>query len=209
MIWTDEHWDAFCALVEEAWPGDFDDHTRAAWRILLDPLGPQQAITAVPLLLLEGHHFRPSASEFLAAARRDPSRPTFAEAYQLIYAAPRGVLAARPDVLVFADAGARDAAYRAAALERAGELHPLVHSFVVRQGVERLRTLPTCDPQWGEKCRADLQREWDAHVETFDGREVAALASGERRSLGMRRFDPLAALGVPRDRPELQAGDAA
>jgi hypothetical protein len=130
MTWADPQWVAFCALLEEAWPGEFDDHSRTAWRVLLDPLDPAAAVEGLRRLLLEGHRFRPSVSEVLAAAGHDP--------------------------------------------------------------------------QWGEKRRADLERAWNEHVETWDGREVAVLASGERR--GLQQFDPLAALGRAglTPRPELE-----
>ena len=94
MPWDDTTWDAFCAIVAEAWPGTFDDAAAASWRVLLDPMQPQIAIEAIRRLMFEGHKFRPSASEVLAAARRDPSKPTFDEAYQMLYGA-RGVLLAR------------------------------------------------------------------------------------------------------------------
>jgi hypothetical protein len=69
-----------------------------------------------------------------------------------------------------------------------------VRAFVERQGIDRLRGLQLADPDWGEKRRADLERAYNEHVEAFDGREVAALASGGRGELA--RLDPLAALGV-------------
>jgi hypothetical protein len=203
MTWADPQWVAFCALLEEAWPGEFDDHSRTAWRVLLDPLDPAAAVEGLRRLLLEGHRFRPSVSEVLAAARRDPSRPTFSEAFELIYGRG-GVMAARPSVLVWEDDRERRLAYRQAALDRAAQLHPLVHAFIARQDLDRLRQLPVHDPQWGEKRRADLERAWNEHVETWDGREVAVLASGERR--GLQQFDPLAALGRAglTPRPELE-----
>lgn len=204
MTWTGQQWDAFCGLLEEAWPGEFDDQTSGSWRILLDGIAPATATEALRRLLLEGHRFRPSVSEVLAAARRDPSKPTFDEALELIYGAG-GIMRARPSELRWADEGERLAAYRRAALERAAQTHPLVHAFVARQDLDRLRGLALNDPQWGEKRRADLERAWNEHVETWDGRGVAALASGER--LGLQKFDPLAALGragITPARPQLE-----
>jgi hypothetical protein len=83
----------------------------------------------------------------------------------------------------------------------------MVRAFVLRQGIERLRHLPLDDPDWGFKRRDELHKAWAAHVEAFDGREVAALASGGRGEL--ERLDPLAALGIGRDRPQLPAGEEA
>jgi hypothetical protein len=109
-----------------------------------------------------------AASEVAAATRIDPFRPTFDEAYPAIYrCAARGVL----------DVG----------------LHPLVASFISRQGLLRLGSLPLDCSEWGNKHRCDLEGSWNAHVEAMDGREVAQLAGG-RGELG--RLDPLAALGL-------------
>lgn len=240
MTWTVDEWDAFCGLVEEAWPGSFDDAAARSWRFLLDPLEPQMAAGGLRRLLLEGHKFRPSASEFLAAARSDPSAPTFDEAYHLIFG-PGGVLhggtgrpAARREPaddcercdgtgmmlaagyrvactctrgLVpvaparWASERERRAAQNTAALERAAQLHPLVAAFIDRQGIDRLRDLPVNDADWGDRHRRDLQHAWERHVEAFDGRQIAALASGRRGELA--RLDPLAALGLKPEPAEL------
>lgn len=206
--WNDVQWDGFCALLEEAWPGEFDEHARTSWRVLLDPLEPERMVSALRQLLLEGRRFRPSVSELLAAARTDPSRPTFHEAFTLIYG-PRGILRARSKrpgaAVVYASEADRQAQQNDAARERASEMHPLVAAFVERQGFDRLRTLPVDDEMWGEKHRRDLERAWDAHVEAFDGREIAVLASSGRGEL--THFDPLAALGIARPR-ELERGSA-
>jgi hypothetical protein len=202
VSWTDEQWDAFCGLIEEAWPGSFDDHAAQSWRILLDALEPPAAADGMRRLLLEGHRFRPSASEFLAAARRDPSRPTFDEAYRLIFG-PGGALRAQPPAGAYLSLRDREAARRAAVMRRATEMHPLVASFIDRQDVDRLGQLPLEDPEWGEKYRRDLRDAWDHHVEACDGREVAALARGRRSELA--RLDPLSALGL-RDSPALPVG---
>lgn len=199
-VWTDDSWLAFCGLLAEGWPGEFDKHTAASWRTLLDGLSPEQAVAGLRRLLYEGHHWRPSASEVVAAARRDPSRPTFAEAYQLIFGRG-GVLRARPTATRWGSEGERRRLQDAAA-ERAADMHPLVGGFCRAQGLDYLHALPVDDPDWGNKHRADLERAWDAHVEAHEGREVAALAAGTGRD-GLRRLDPLAAL--PRVARRLEA----
>jgi hypothetical protein len=171
MRWTDEQWTTFCALLEEWWPGDFDGAARAAWRVALDGMEPEAASETAQRMLLQGRRFRPSVSEFLTDARQDPSRPTFDETLVLLR---RAMKAADP-------------------AERLGEW-PIIAAFVERQGWDRLRNLPLDDPDWGEKTRRELREAWDRHVEAFDGREVAALASGDRD--GLRQLDPLASLGV-------------
>lgn len=167
MTWDEKTWDGFCALLEEGWPGDFDDDARESWRVLLDDLEPPAAVLALKRLLLKGGRFRPSVSELLAETRADPSRPTFDEAYPTIYsAAARGAIP--PGV------------------------HPLIESFVQRQGVDRLGQLPLDDPTWGEKTRRDLRGAWIEHVETWNGREIAALAAGG----SPRRLDAAASLQI-------------
>lgn len=169
MTWTDEQWNAFCALIAGGWGGDFADSERAAYRVLLDRIEPQAAIVAVRELVLSGREFypRPTASDIAACAHADPSVPTFDEMLILIRRA------AKRD-------GAQDEALA----------HPLVASFVARQGWDRLRLLPIDDPEWGEKHRRDLYGAWERHCESQEHREVAALAAGG----GLRQLDPLHAL---------------
>lgn len=207
MTWTDTQWDAFCALVEEAWHGEFDDHARSTWRVLLDGLAPDAAAQGLRRLLLEGHRHRPSVSVLLEAARRDPSRPTFDEAMMLLYG-PGGVLRATPAragaVVTYRHERDRRRLYDEAAIERAQGMHPLLGSFIARQGLDRLRGLQLDDPEWGDAKRRDLERAWNEHVATFDGREVAAIASGRRDEL--ERLDPLKALGLPTGQRQLPEG---
>lgn len=147
--------------------------------------------------------FVPSAGELRHAARRDPSQPTFAEAFQLIFG-PRGALRAsvsRGGTQIYDRESDRQRAEHEAIVDRAAQFHPLIGAFIVRQGIRRLRMLPVDDPDWGEKHRRDLQAAWERHVEAFDGREVAALASG--RPDDLHRLDPLAA--IPRAPRQLEA----
>ena len=205
MNWTDEQWDGFVALVASSWRQEFPEAERKAWRILLDETPAETAMLGLKRLLLEGREWRPAVSELLKAARHDPSRPTFSEAYQLIFGHGGAIRACvAGGTVVYRNDGDRARTEREAILVRAGELHPLIRPFIERQGVDRLRTLPLDDPEWGEKHRRDLEAAWDRHVEAFDGREVAAIASGARD--GLRQLDPLAALGLPGPAPQLEAG---
>src|SRR4051794_30179253 len=107
--WNDDTWDAFCGLIDEAWPGDFDDHAQASWRVLLGELPPADAIDALKRLLFEGHKFRPAVSEFLACVRRDPSQPTFDEMFKLVFG-PGGVIRTPVPAQIYPDQAALDAA---------------------------------------------------------------------------------------------------
>lgn len=170
--WTDRQWDVFCSLIDEGWHGTFSDETADAWRILLDGIEPEAAVRGLRVLLHEGRPHRPSASEVLAAARRDPSRPTFDEAYRLMFG---------PGGCVLGPNGGHVA------------VHPLVSAFVLRQGHDRLRQLPLDDPDYGHLTRRDLRQAWDAHVVAFEGREVAVAALGQGGG-DLRQLDPLTVL---------------
>jgi hypothetical protein len=194
-MWSTSTWAAFCALIDEAWPGSFDQHAEASYRTALDAYDPALVVRALQVLITSGQKFRPSVPELVAAIRSDPTRPTFEEALTLIFS-PGGVLHARPDrraLAMYASERERFAICNQAMLDRAAQFHPLIGSFVARYGLERLRMLPVDDPQWGNKHRADLERAWERHVAATDGREALALASGRKGEL--RALDPLAAIG--------------
>lgn len=193
MTWSEQEWDGFCALLEEGWPGAFDDATRESWGILLAEVQPAQAVTALKRLLFAGSKFRPSVSELLAEVRRDPSVPSFLEMERLVFG-PKGALSAQAPAGKYADQAEMRRAEHLAVISRARDMHPLVASFVHRQGIDRLKSLELGDPTWGEKRRSDLEREWHEHLDKQDGREIAVLASGRREQ--MERLDPLSALGL-------------
>jgi hypothetical protein len=83
-------------------------------------------------------------------------------------------------------------------------MHLLIRPFIERQGIDRLQRIPIDDPDWGWKHRGELEEAWDAHVEAFDGRQVAALAAG--RPDGLRQLDPVAAMSLPGQAQQLEAG---
>lgn len=134
--------------------------------------------------------FPPSAPELAALARRDPSRPTFEEAYRLIYGAG-GVLNA-PVRYTGGPIIDRDAKKEDAMRARMADIHPLVASFIERFGLGRLQALEIDHDVYGEANRKQLREAWDRHVEAIEGREIAAIASGRRD--GLRGFDPLQAI---------------
>lgn len=128
-----------------------------------------------------GEKYAPGAADLVAAFRRtnDLSTPTFDEAFQLVFGQGSRLLSRN---VTQADL---DAA------------HPMVASWVVRSGIERLRMLPVFDPQYGELRRADLRRSWEAHVEAMGERaQAAAMLPPADRERGLAKMDPLAALGI-------------
>lgn len=140
--------------------------------------------------------FPPSAGRLAALARRDPSAPSFAEAFTLIFGRG-GLLSARPRGAFATDCQRRQAEQQAVA-QRAATLHPLIAGFARAYGVARLRQLQVDEPEYGGIVRRDLQREWEEFVAATDRRHVAALTAGGDRRDGLRGLDPLAALGAGR-----------
>jgi len=193
MTWTDEQWEAFCGLVEEGWPGEFDDESARSWRILLNDVTPLAASDALKRLLYSGRKFypRPAVSDVLAEIRTDPSLPTFDEAWLLI---ERAIVRTQTPSGTFDSPSDMAKVHNDAVLAALESHHPAIRSFAERQGLDRLRTVQVDDSQWGEKTRRDLREAWERHLEAIDGREVAALASG--RPDGLKQLDPLTSLGL-------------
>lgn len=209
MTWHPDEWSAFCGLMEEAWPGDFDEDAQAPWRILLDDVSPLAAVTALRKRLYAGHRFRPSVAEFLRAVSEDPSVPTFDEAWMLIsraLAAP-GFGGARRDLI--AERGSsviseeeRKRLWDAQVAAAIAACHPTVQSFVAVMGLKRLEVLKgkAADEEWGEKNLRDLRELWTEHLEKGETRQVAVLAAGGSSEL--RQLDPLSALKPQPQLPE-------
>lgn len=203
MSWDDESWAAFTALLRRGFASrdEFTAADERVYRLLLDGVEPPAATRALQELVLTGQALLPKPGEIVARARADRSVPTFEEAFRLIFG-PGGVLRARPTVRRWADETERRRLFRDAAFARAAAMHPLIGSFVERQGIDRLREMPVDDTdpdkQRGVWARKELREAWDRHLEATDAREVTAIASGDRRA-GLRRLDPLTAIGAHRD----------
>lgn len=189
MAWHDDEWESFAALLEDGWPGEFDDRAADTYRVLLGDLEPPQAVSALRALLRTSK-WRPSAAELVQAAETDHRRPTFDEAFHVLFEHSRSPLKA---------ASTGDAVARAMAF------HPLIARFVQVVGRDRLAYLEVFDPDYGRVRRQELRTTWMEIDETTRGRDVAAMVagSGERRGQ-LGRLDPLRALGVA-DRPRLRA----
>jgi hypothetical protein len=156
---------------------------------------PDAALVAIRLCPA-GQAFPPSAPQLAGLTRRDPGRPTWPEAYQLIYG-PRGVLRARPPYPPGGWNGNElEVAQDELAMERAFAFHPLLGAFIRSQGLKRLRLLEVDDPEYGELRRRELGEDWDRFAEANEGREVASLVAGRSGDGRLTRLDPLAALGM-------------
>lgn len=177
---NDEQWDAIGLLLENGWPGDFDDAAQGSYRALLAGYDPEQILIALRVLVRRGGKFRPSVSEIAAQLEADPGRPTWGEAYRLLFGA-RGFLTVRPE---------------ASALERAVDKHPLLAAFIRMEGYDRLNALPIHGDH-GELIRRDLERAWNSLGERADQRRASGMALDEvarPRQIGPRRPDFLRGL---------------
>lgn len=194
MAWTEDQWAAFQSLLQHGFAArdPLTVEQIGVYRVLLDAVEPVAATTALQELVLEGQVHRPKPGEISARVRRDVSAPTFDEAFVLIFGRG-GALKARRPAGVYADGAAMARADDEAAMARLEGKHPLVMSFVQRQGLDRLRQMPVDDPDEGMWRRKELREAWELHVDAFDGREVTAIAAGTGRE-GMRQLDPLAGL---------------
>lgn len=204
--WTEMEWDAFAALLERGWPGEFSEADGDAYRVLLAGVAPPLAVEALQVLVLRGGTFRPSAAEIVGQATADPGKPTFEEAYRLIFGA-RGVLKARPAVATWSTERERQKLLDQAALQRADELHPYVGAFVRTLGAGHLRMLPVDDEDYGPMRRRELREAWERFIVAADerirtGRALEGL--GRARQIGPRRLDPLGVLGLTPQTPELE-----
>ncbi len=188
--WTDDQWEAFTGLLDEGWPGQLTDSAGDAYRVLLDDINPATAARAVKALLRTSK-WRPSAAEIVQACETDHRRPTFDEAFHILFEHPRSPLKAKTT---------------GEAVQRAMAFHPLIARFVQVMGRDHLAMLPVFDPDYGRVRRQELRTTWQEIDETTRGRDIAAMVagSGERRGQ-IGRFDPLRALGVA-DRHQLEPG---
>lgn len=178
---TRAEWRLIAGLVDEWWPGKFERNSADAWFVALENREAQSVLDALKMLLARGGVHRPSLGEVVGQLRAEPSRPTFDEAYRLIYG-PGGVLGFK---------------------RKAKVGNPWVLAFVERFGVDRLRLLEVDSEDYGEVNRRALRQSWEQFVEAMEGRDIAALTLGKRRG-GMAHLDPLAALVAAR--PEINEG---
>lgn len=131
---------------------------------------PEQALVAIRSCPPD-QEFPPAAPVLVGLARKDPSRPTFDEAYQQLYG-PGGVFG----------------------FHRTGvTISPWVEAFVADYGRDRLRMLEVDHDEYGGAKRRELRQSYEQFLEASEGRELAAIAQGHRGG-GLSKFDLLSAL---------------
>lgn len=173
-----EGWRPVAKALVGSWPSQVSSWGNEAVAAYCDELAardvtPAQALVAIRACPAD-QKFPPSAPELAGMARRDPSVPTFDEAYQQLYG-PGGVFG----------------------FHRSGvTISPWVQAFVADYGRDRLRLLEVDHDEYGGVKRRELRQSWEQFLETAEGRELAAIAQG-RRGGGLERLDPLAALDLP------------
>jgi hypothetical protein len=206
---TADEWAQLSARIVAWWPATkWEPESFAIWFEDLEQHDAGVVRAALGELRQQPGAFAPSIGDVLSRLRSDPGRPTFDEMFALVFG-PRGALSLQPPVRGRWMEGERAAAVRELVDEFLKDCHPLVSSFVRTMGVGKLRCLPVDEVRGddgsdhGKWAKKQLRDAWDEHVRTWDGREVAAVAQGTDRE-GLRRVDPLAALGIV-PRPELGA----
>lgn len=208
---TAEQYAELVELLRHWWDGEFTDEAAGAWWIELSEFSYDEVLVALRHWLYAGRPWRPKLGELLALLVRDHSEPTWPEAFEMIFGR-NAVLRARPPRLpagqTYASEGARQAALRAAILERAALAHPMLGAFL-GQNLEQLRAANVHDPDYGPVERHRLGEQWHEFVAANRGRDQAELAAGAQRSgLGMHRFDPLKALpSLSQELTEVEGGE--
>jgi hypothetical protein len=208
MTWTADELREIGTALLGSWPG-----TMAAWgreavaayiaELQARGLAAEGVLTAIRTWPA-GSDFPPSAPNLAAAARRDPSQPTFDEALVLIQRALRAWNSPlRGD---FANEAEMLKARERHVIGSAQGVHPLAAAFIHRRGIRQLQKeiAELGDEEYGSLRRRDLQQAWEAHLEAFEGREISALVAGRRD--GLRQLDPLAALGITAPSGQLEPG---
>lgn len=193
MTWDDESWAAFTAVLRHGFASrdEFTDDRETVYRLLLDKVEPAAAMRAVQEMVLAGQALLPQPGEIVSKAQADHRRPTFDEAFYVLFQHLYSPLKAQTT---------------GEAVNRAMSFHPLIARFVQVMGRDRLAYMEVFDPDYGRVRRQELRTTWQEIDETTRGRDVAAMVagSGERRGQ-LGRFDPLRALGVA-DRHQLEPG---
>lgn len=174
----DRAWTLIEAVLEECFSSrrPWSERTSGSYRLMLDAYEPEAVTLALRKIAAGGQKYRPSAGDIIAAIEEDPGVPTFEELYRRLFASPGGILSKRPDQCV---------------LEAAALVHPFVAVFVEEQGIQRLRTLPIYDEDYGELRLKELREAWDRLVARQGDRlrHGLALAAGGHKQLG--RLEPL------------------
>lgn len=183
MAWGEDEWDAFCALLEENWPGKLAEREEDNYRLMLDGVEPHQAVGALRLLAQRGQQFRPRPPEILGLmGRSEELPPTFEEALELIDQAVRVAGAARPRRLVGDEVALQRHRDERVALQWLRERAPLAARFAELEGLGRLRRLPIEDPVWGERERRELRVRY---VELAQVQEERGVRQRTRAALGL------------------------
>lgn len=202
MSWSAEEQRGIKRALLGSWPGTITQWGKDAFAAYIGELEARGLDAGSVLLAVRtwpaGSDFPPSAPNLAAQARKDPSVPTFEEALELI----RVCLKARTTVRkTFWELGEREKCDDIAAATRSlkPDIHPYIPAFMARQGgPSRIRSMDLWDEgnEHREPRRKALQVRWEEFCDVHENREVAALASGQRRG-EIGKLDPLAALGRP------------
>lgn len=176
----------FVVLMQEldaTFRGELDKAGEGAMRQHIGRVSFDEAHEAIAVLVARGQVFMPVAAEMVGALTRDPSRPTFEEAFAVLYERPRSPL---------------KKSTTKAAVAKAMEHHPLIARFVQVLGRDYLARLEVFDVEWGGAKRQQLLKAWNDMVAATGERDVTALVESTRDGGRTRRLDPMKAIGAER-----------
>lgn len=182
---TDDEWSGIAFLLENAWPGDFDDNRRAAYRVFLGDYEPAQVVLAIKKLSHGGGRFMPSAAEIVKAVDdlQEQTPPDFSIAYRwLVKAIRRGSRLGGPF-------SARE---RAAVAFLEEHDMAIVGRFMQAETYQKLALTEFDDPEYGAVRLRELEFRWKEFVGVAKERMERGLALGEGRGGGPRRLSEFA-----------------
>lgn len=194
---NNDEWTTCCLLIEECFRGEFDDSTRAAYRVVLDRFDSGDVAVAIQALVEAGQVFRPVPGELVTKIRQAQATPTpsWAEVWNWLQQAMNRWREPEQDTLDWLT-------------ERC---HPVVGSFAAVVGVKWLRGQEFDCPDRGGMLVHQLKVRWEEFIDVAEqrllrGRALAAVGRGDGQPRTLSAASVIADLT---SRRELEAGGAA
>jgi hypothetical protein len=193
---TDDEWAAIEAILQDCWPGEFDERAGLAWRAMLGDEDPISVLRAFKSLALSADDaFRPSVNEVLREVHHREGLGA-SRAYDVLYARPGGIAYAqvRSDK-AFWEPGERETANRELRRDLVAAAEPKIQAFVAEEGLDHIvLDRPVHDDADGHNGarRHRFDEAWAAFSDRYDRGEARMIAAGRRNELdgrgGLRRI---------------------
>lgn len=186
---TDDEWAAIEAILQDCWPGEFDERAGLAWRAMLgdeDPVSVLQAFKTTAMITDEP--FRPSVNTILREIHHRPGLGA-QRAFEVIYG-PGGIAFAQVrSSKAFWEPGEREDATRQLRRDLVEAAEPKIRAFIEDQGLDRIvLDRPVFDDADGHNGarRHRFDEAWSEFSDRFDRGEARLIASGRRSELDGR-----------------------